>query len=408
MMDVVHAAVGRAPRWLRERQNPKLKRGASVLSAERMSVVNRSQAASVETLLVAAGRDRRPGAPLNQPPVPASNFVLGTERAYSRDDGTPTWEALEAIIGLIENSRAVAFSSGMAGVAAVFDLLHVGATVVIPDDCYQGVVGLARAGEAKGNWSLARLPVDDTSAWTNAARDADLIWLESPSNPLLTVADLRTICSAPRKPTAVLAVDNTFATSLNQLPLDLGADLSFQSATKFIGGHSDLLAGVVTVRRDDLFTALRRAREINGATPGTLEAFLAVRGARTMAIRLDRAQRNAAVLAERLSSHARVAITRFPGLTSHPTHAVARDQLKGFGTIISFDVRGGADAADRVCTNLRIIQHATSLGAVESTIERRAGIPGQEHLPPSLLRLSVGIESVEDLWADLDAALRAE
>ena len=127
-----------------------------------------------------------------------------------------------------------------------------------------------------------------------------------------------------------------------------------------------------------------------------------------MAIRLDRAQRNAAVLAERLSSHARVAITRFPGLTSHPTHAVARDQLKGFGTIISFDVRGGADAADRVCTNLRIIQHATSLGAVESTIERRAGIPGQEHLPPSLLRLSVGIESVEDLWADLDAALRAE
>ncbi|MFY0562472.1 trans-sulfuration enzyme family protein [Archangium lansingense] len=363
---------------------------------------------SAESLLVAAGRDRRPGAPLNRPPVPASNFILGTERAYSRDDGTPTWEALEEIVGLLEGGHTVAFSSGMAGVAAVFDQLRVGAQVVLPDDCYQGVVGLAELGKQKGLWSLRRLAVDDTAGWVRACADADLIWLESPSNPLLTVADVRTICSAARKPSALLAIDNTFATSLNQRPLDLGADVSFQSATKFIGGHSDLLAGVVTVRRDDLRAALRRSRELNGATPGALESFLAVRGARTMALRLERAQANAMLLAERLHAHPRVALVRYPGLSSHPTHSVAREQLKGFGTIISFDVRGEAAAADKVCSRLRLIHHATSLGAVESTIERRAGVPGQEHLPPSLLRLSVGIENVEELWEDLAAALRDE
>lgn len=361
---------------------------------------------SAESLLVAAGRDRRPGAPLNQPLVPASNFVLGTERAYSRDDGTPTWEALEEIVGRLEGGRTVAFSSGMAGVAAVFDQLRVGSKVVIPDDCYQGVVGLAELGAQKGFWSLRRLAVDDTEGWVRACGDADLVWVESPSNPLLTVADVRAIASAPRKPSALLAVDNTFATSLNQQPLDLGADVSFQSATKFIGGHSDLLTGVVTVRRDDLWTALRRSRELSGATPGALESFLAARGARTMALRLERAQANAMILAERLQAHPRVAQTRYPGLSSHPTHSVARDQLRGFGTVISFDVRGDAAAADEVCSRVQLIHHATSLGAVESTIERRAGIPGQQHLPPSLVRLSVGIESVEDLWADLAAAMR--
>jgi cystathionine gamma-synthase len=360
---------------------------------------------SVESLLVAAGRDRRPGASLNVPPVLASNFVLGTERAYARDDGTPTWEALEEIVGHLDGAEAVAFASGMAGISAVFDQLRAGSHVAIPSDCYQGVAGLADAGEQKGLWSVSRLAVDDTAGWIKAAATADLIWLESPSNPLLVVADLRAICAAPRKPSALLAVDNTFATSLNQRPLDLGADVSFQSATKFIGGHSDLLAGLLSARRPDLLAALRKSRELHGATPGALESFLAVRGARTMAIRFERAQANALILAERLNSHPGVSCTRFPGLTSHPTHSVARDQLKGFGTIISFDVRGDAAAADQVCSRVRLIQHATSLGAVESTIERRAGIPGQQHLPASLLRLSVGIEDVEDLWSDLVAAM---
>ena len=359
----------------------------------------------MESWLVSAGRDRRPGSPLNVPPWPASNFVLGEHRAYSRDDGTPGWEALEEIVGGLEGGSSVSFASGMAGIAAIFDQLGAGSVVALPDDCYQGVAGLAKAGESRSRWKVHRVNVTDTAGWIKMCSLADLIWMESPSNPLLTVADLDTICAAPRKHGAILGVDNTFATPLNQRPLALGADLSVQSVTKFIGGHSDLLGGVVTVRDSKMLAALRQSRELTGATPGTLETFLAVRGARTLALRLDRAQRNAMTLAERLACHLNVSVTRYPGLTSHPTHAAARRQLKGFGTIISFDVRGDSVAADAVCARLQLIQHATSLGAVESTIERRAGIPGQEHLPPSLLRLSVGIEAVEDLWADLNQAL---
>jgi len=361
---------------------------------------------SVESWLISAGRDRRPGSPLNVSPYPASNFVLGERRAYSRDDGTPGWEALEEIVGGLEGGSSVSFASGMAGIAAIFDQLPTGSVVALPDDCYQGVAGLALAGQSRGRWSLRRLAVDDTASWIKMCGVADLIWLESPSNPLLTVADLDVICDAPRKSGAILGVDNTFATPLNQRPLALGADVAVQSVTKFIGGHSDLLGGVVTVRDEKLLAALRQARELSGATPGTLEVFLAIRGVRTLALRLERAQRTAMILAERLASHSNVTLTRYPGLASHPTHEAARRQLKGFGTIISFDVRGDASAADTVCTGLQLIQHATSLGAVETTIERRASIPGQEHLPPVLLRLSVGIEAVEDLWTDLDRALR--
>ncbi|HKP74325.1 MAG TPA: PLP-dependent transferase [Longimicrobiaceae bacterium] len=368
---------------------------------------NRPSALKPESWLVAAGRAAEPGAPLNVPLVPASNFILGAERAYSRDDGTPTWEALEDLLGGLEAGRALAFASGMAAIAAVFDPLPAGAVVVLPDDLYQGVASLAAAGAERGRWTVQRLPVDDTAGWVRACAAADLIWLESPSNPLLAVADLEAICAAPRKPGAIVAVDNTFATPLNQQPLEMGATVSLQSATKLIGGHSDLLAGVATTRDDAVWHALHRSRELAGATPGTLEAYLALRGARTLALRLERAQQTAMTLAERLEAHPLVARVRYPGLPSHPTHDVARRVLKGFGTIISFELRGGGDFADGVCRNLALVRHATSLGAVESTIERRAVIPGQEHLPPSLLRLSVGIEAVDDLWADLDAAIRS-
>jgi cystathionine gamma-synthase len=361
---------------------------------------------SVESWLIRAGRDRRPGSPLNVPPCPASNFVLGEHRSYARDDGTPGWEALEEIIGGLEGGHSLSFASGMAGIAAIFDQLPTGAVVALADDCYQGVAGLANAGESRGRWKVHRLAATDTAAWIEMCRVADLLWLESPSNPLLTVADLDAICAALRKPGAILGVDNTFATPLNQRPLALGADVSVQSVTKFVGGHSDLLGGVVTVRDANLLAALRHTREIAGATPGTLETFLAVRGVRTLALRLERAQRNALILAERLAQHRSVTLTRYPGLSTHPTYAAAQRQLKGFGTIISFDVRGDAFRADAVCSGLQLIQHATSLGAVESTIERRAAIPGQENLPPTLLRLSVGIEAVEDLWSDLNRTLR--
>lgn len=362
---------------------------------------------SVESWVVSAGRDRRPGSPLNVPPWPASNFVRGQDRAYSRDDGTPGWEALEEIVGGLEGGSSLCFSSGMAAIAAIFEQLPTGSVIALPDDCYQGVVGLANAGQHRGRWTVRRVGVTDTQGWVQMAGVADLLWLESPSNPLLAVADLDVICASPRKPGAILGVDSTFATPLNQRPLTLGADVAVQSVTKFIGGHSDLLGGVVSARDPNLLSALRLVRDLGGATPGTLETFLAVRGVRTLALRLERAQHNAMTLAERLARHPKVTMTRYPGLPSHPTHEAARRQLKGFGTIISFDVRGDARAADAVCTGLQLIQHATSLGSVESTIERRAGIPGQEHLPASLLRLSVGIEGVEDLWSDLDRALRA-
>lgn len=355
--------------------------------------------------LVAAGRPDSAGSPLNTPLVPASNFILGGDRVYTRDSGAPGWEALEEIVGGLEGGEAVAFSSGMAAVAAVFDQLQVGAKIILPDDCYHGVSELARRGEHKGNWSVSRLAVDDTAGWLAAAPEADLLWMESPSNPLLKLSDIAAVGAVRRKPGALMVVDNTFATPLNQRPLELGADISMHSATKFIGGHSDLLGGLLIAVSQDTASALRQSRTLGGATPGNLEAFLAVRGLRTLALRLARAQENAGRLAAWLESHELVEVTRYPGLASHPGHQLAKTLLNGFGSMISFDVKGGATAADAVCANVRLIRHATSLGSVESTMERRAGVPGQEHLPPSLLRLSVGIEAYEDLRADLDQAM---
>jgi cystathionine gamma-synthase len=184
----------------------------------------------LESWLVSAGRDSEPGAPLNVPLIPASNFIIGGERQYSRGDGTPTWEALEVIVGGLESGKAVAFASGMAAIAAVFDQLVTDAVVALPDDCYQGVAGLAAAGEEKGRWSVQRIRVDDTASWIRACASADLIWLESPSNPLLTVADLEAVCTAPRKEGAMVAVDNTFATQLNQQPLEFGAPCNRQQS----------------------------------------------------------------------------------------------------------------------------------------------------------------------------------
>ena len=200
-------------------------------------------------------------------------------------------------------------------------------------------------------------------------------------------------------------VDSTFATPLVQRPLELGADLVVHSATKYLGGHSDLLLGAVVAATAERAGQLRERRQLAGATPGALEAYLAVRGMRTLSLRLHRASASAAELAERLAGHARVDLVRHPGRLDHPTHAMARSFMAGFGAVVSFDVQGGAERADAVCRSVRIIRHATSLGGVESTIERRAAIPGQTHLPPGLLRLSVGIEHPEDLWRDLEQAL---
>lgn len=371
------------------------------------------------TRAVAAGRPRGAGEPLNAPLVPASNFAYddggpstgtGTARAYSREDGTPTWEALEEVLGALEGAdgeRCVTFASGMAAIAAVFELLPTGAHVALPDDCYQGVSALAREGEAKGRWTVERIGVDDTAAWLTAVEKGHVVWLESPSNPLLVLSDLRRIGAAARERGALLVVDNTFATPIAQRPLEAGADLVVHSATKFIGGHSDLLCGAVVARDHERARAIRRGRGLTGATPGSLEAFLALRGARTLALRVERSTENAHELARRLETHAAVEHVRYPGLASHPQHALAAAQLDGFGAMLSFDVRGGARAATVLCARVQLLHHATSLGGVESTLERRAALAGQEQLPGGLIRLSVGIEDVEDLWSDLAAALDA-
>ena len=342
-----------------------------------------------ETWLIVGGRPQDvPGAPLNQPPLPASNFVLGGERIYSRNEATEGWEAFEALIGGLEGGDAVAFSSGMGACAAVLSGLPSGAQLVLGDDCYQGVAGLAEAGARDRGWIVERLPVAD-ERWIAKAREADMLWVESPSNPLLDVADVAGICAAPRRAGTLVVVDNTFATPLGQQPLALGADVVVHSATKFIGGHSDLLLGVAVAADPEQASRLRAARGLNGATPGTLECFLALRGARTLALRLRQASASAAVLARRLTEHEQVSRVRYPG----------------FGAIVSFEL-ADAQAADRACRAVRVIRHATSLGGVETTMERRAAHPGQEHIPAGLVRMSVGCEDVGDVWADLDAALR--
>ena len=391
----------------RPRTSCRVRRGriATVGTVDKSEGMTRPDSVRTETWVVTGGRASEPGSPLNAPLVAASNFVLGGERAYVRDQGTDTIDAFEQLAGGLEQAAAVSFSSGMAAIAAVFDLVPVGARIVWPDDCYQGVVGLVEAGERTGRWTSTRLAVEDTDAWCAAAADCDLLWLESPSNPLLIVADLHRIGAAGRPPGALMVVDNTLATPLVQRPLDLGADISIQSATKHLGGHSDLLSGVATTRDPDLAHRLHEQRELRGAMPGALESFLVTRGMRTLGLRFAAAQASAGVIAARLEQHPAVERVRYPGLASHPTHRIAAEQMAGFGTMIAFDVSGGARRADALCSALRTIRHATSFGAVESTIERRAAVSRQDHLPPGLLRLSIGIEHVDDLWADLEESL---
>ena len=343
---------------------------------------------AAETWLIAGGRpDTVPGEPLNQPIVAASTYTLGGERIYSRNESTRGWEAFELLLGGLEGGDAVAFSSGMAACAAVLNQLPVGAHLVLCDDCYQGVAGIAEEGEKKRSWQVERLSQTD-DRWVERAGSADMLWLESPSNPMLEVADLAQICAAPRRHGTRLVVDNTFATPLVQRPLELGADIVVHSATKLIGGHSDLLMGAAVTADAAELEKLRQARGLFGATPGMLECFLALRGARTLALRQRQAQSSAEQLAAKLAAHPAVSRVRYPG----------------FGTIVSYEL-ADAEVADRACGSVRLIRHATSLGGIETTMERRNAHPGQEQIPPGLIRLSVGCEKLDDIWADLESAL---
>ncbi len=348
----------------------------------------RREHVTAETWLIVGGRPPVvPGEPLNTPVIGVSTYTLGGERIYSRNEGTPAWEAFEALLGGLEGGGAVAFSSGMAACAAVLNQLPSGAHLVLCDDCYQGVAGIAAEGERIHGWRVERLAATD-DRWCERAATADMLWLESPSNPLLEVADLTRICAIPRAASTRIVVDNTFATPLLQRPLELGADIVVHSATKLIGGHSDLLMGAAVTASAGELQRLQTARSLFGGTPGMLECFLALRGARTLALRLEHAQASARELALLLADHPAVQRVRYPD----------------FGTILSFELRDSA-TADRACKAVDVVRHATSLGGVETSMERRSVHPGQEHIPPGLIRLSAGCENVEDTWADLAAAL---
>ncbi|HTX01083.1 MAG TPA: PLP-dependent aspartate aminotransferase family protein [Acidimicrobiales bacterium] len=363
-----------------------------------------AEALHPETLAVTAGRDDSPGAPLNLPPTFASTFRDGGPIGYGRV-GNPTWAAFEETLGALEGGRALAFSSGQAAISALLDCLPPGSRVVHPTDCYLGTRGLLAAAAADGRFSLRAVDVTDTAAVLAALGEADAIWLESPTNPQLGIAELPAILSAAAQSGVLGIVDNTFATPLVQRPLAWGAGAVVHSATKYLGGHSDLLLGAVVTADAARHEALAARRTLAGAVPGTMEAFLALRGLRTLPVRLARQQQSAAMLAAGLEQHGAVLRVRYPGLRSDPHHERARAQMDGFGAMVSFEL-ADASSADRLVAALRLVVATTSLGGVETTIERRNRWPGEEHVPPGLLRLSVGLEHPDDLWRDLEQGLQ--
>jgi cystathionine gamma-synthase len=359
-----------------------------------------------ETAVISLGRPAAVAdGPLNVPITPASALQAGGVSGYAREGHVP-WAALEEVIGALEGGRALTFSSGMAAATAAIGLFAAGAMVVAPAVAYMDVrLSLERLQEA-GRAEVRFVDITDTDAVIAACDGADVLWVESPTNPLLGIADLPSLCAAASERGMLSVVDNTFATPLLQRPLELGADVAVHSATKAIGGHADLLLGAVVVADDAHFAALREARELGGATPGALESFLCLRGLRTLPLRLERAQHNASILADRLSDHPHVSEVRYPGLASHPQHQRCRDMLAGAGFMLTFRVHGGAARADALVNAVTLLTHATSLGGVETTLERRARYPAERGIvPDDLLRVSVGCEHVEDLWADLQQAL---
>ncbi len=345
---------------------------------------------------------------MNGPIAVSSTYRSGGALSYGRE-GNDTWAALEEVLGALEGGEATVFASGMAAVAAVLETLPAGAVVVLGADAYTGTRILLADLARRGRLFHRLVDTTDVGATLDACEGAAMLWLESPSNPLMAISDLARLSaeSKARNPGLAVIADNTFATPLLQRPLDLGVDVVVHSVTKYLAGHSDVILGATVTNDPAWVRALLDRRSMHGGIPGPIEAYLALRGIRTLAVRMERAQANAAELARRLVAHERVEVVRYPGLAQHPGHHLANEQMRGAGAMLSFDVHGGAEAADRCCAAVRLATPATSLGGVETLIERRGRWAGEEALPGGLIRLSVGIEDVEDLWADLAQALGA-
>lgn len=372
---------------------------------------------------------------------------------YARE-GMPSWEPLEELLAQLEagtrsSYRAqgfvttaeehpvqvlpgLLFSSGMAAISAVVHLLAPGSHLVMPRHSYMGFSALAQQMADQGLLTLHRVDIADTEQVATtlhdvstlaSAQDAQvMLWIESPTNPMLEVADLPALLAAAKKRGVLTAVDNTFATPLRQRPLKHGADVVVHSVTKFLSGHSDLIMGAAITADPEIHQRLHTHRTLHGAIPGPMEVYLALRGVRTLAVRLDASEANAGELARRLDELSREAglplrKVNYPGLAAHPQHERAAAQLGGFGAILTIEVdaeqpgsegsRSEAEVADAVLSALELWTPATSLGGVESLAERRRRHPGEPaSVPDGLIRLSVGIEDVEDLFADLLNALR--
>ena len=354
--------------------------------------------------------------PICQTSTFAQHEIGGTpEFCYSRT-GNPTRQALETNLAALENARhALAFSSGMAAINNVLNLLQAGDHVVACNDLYGGAYRIFTKLYAK--LGIEFTFVDTTSADNIMAAtrtNTRLVWLETPSNPLLRVTDIHAGAEAAHQAGALCVVDNTFATPCLQNPLALGADLVVHSTTKYINGHSDALGGSVIVNDDELFERLRFFQNTVGAVPGPQDCFLILRGIQTLAVRVEKHCANAVRIAEHLQNHPGVQCVFYPGLADHPQHEVAARQAKAFGGVVAFEIRGGVEAVKRFAKSTRLWTLAESLGGVKSlwchppTMTHAAVEPEvrrKNGLHDGLIRLSVGLEDVDDLLADLDRAL---
>jgi cystathionine gamma-synthase len=369
----------------------------------------------IETLAVHAAQQVDPESGAIAPPIQLSTTFARDERneligptGYIRE-GSPTPAAFEKAMALLEGGEAaIAFASGMGASAALFETLAPRSRLLLPDDVYYGVRVAAADFFAARGIATTLVDMSDARALEESLREpAALVWLETPSNPLLKIVDLEHAIAAARARGALTIVDNTFATPLLQRPLTLGADVVLHSATKYIGGHSDVQAGVlVFARRDALHEKVLHARHVLGAVASPFNAWLALRGLRTLPLRVERHSANAMAIARMLEAHPGVSAVHYPGLSSHPGHAVAARQMSAFGGMLSFRVRAGRDAALAAVSRVEIFVRATSLGGTESLIEHRRTSEGSASMTPDdLLRLSVGLEHPDDLIEDLRQAL---
>ena len=343
-----------------------------------------------ETSAITAGRpEAAPDASLNPPLIFSSTYHAGGPVGYGRY-GNESWSALEAAISELEGGQTLSFSSGMAAISAVFSILPIGAPVVASNQGYSGTMGLLNQHHASGRLEVRFVDITNTDEVIGAMKGAALVWLESPTNPCLDLADLPQLIAAAKKLTVGVGVDNTFATPLVQQPLSMGADIVMHSVTKFLAGHSDVVLGSLSTSDSALFKRLDEARRFNCSIPGPFEAWLALRGIRTFPIRFRAAEKNAQQLLTRLQAHPKITKVRYPG----------------FGAVISFEVDGSAEQAEKVCESSRLITHATSLGGIESLWERRRRWALESpSVPEQLIRLSVGCEHVDDIWQDIEQAL---